>query len=89
MDERPSLVRRRQRRKEGTSEVDHLKDLAHRVTMKIEEGDVRGAVHLASSEDVLTEYKEIYHALQSKHPSAHPNSHIPSPSSDIQFKLRD
>ena len=74
----PPFSGRSRRRREGKGEVDHLNNLARRVTMKIEEGDLRGAVRLASSEDVLAEHnKETYRALQSRHPLAHSDSCIP------------
>ncbi len=54
--------------------------LAKRVSTKIEEGDIKGAIRLASSDDVLADFSdETYEALQSKHPLIHPDSHIPSP----------
>ena len=48
--------------------------------MRIEEGDFRGAIRLASSDDTLADFSDetyAYNALSSKHPPAHPNSQIP------------
>ena len=43
--------------------------LAHQVSRKIEDGDVRGAIRLARSEDTLAEFSdETFAALQAKHP---------------------
>ncbi len=59
-----------------------LESLTHQVSRKIEVGDVKGAIQLASTEDTLTEFSDnIVSALQSKHPSPHPNSSIPPPPS--------
>ncbi len=60
-----------------------LESLTHQVSRKIEAGDVKGAIQLANTENTLTEFSDnIVSALQSKHPSPHPNSSIPpSPSS--------
>ena len=45
-----------------------IDQLANRVSSKLEEGDYIGAVRIACSEDVITEYStEILEALTSKH----------------------
>ena len=50
---------------------------AARVLAKLEEGDFKGAVRLASSEDTLND--ATLEALKEKHPPPHPDSIIPSP----------
>ena len=52
--------------------------LASRVSLKLEEGDFRGAVRLACSEDTLADSNEAtFAALQQRHPPPHPASVIP------------
>ena len=71
----PSTVRRRKLRKPHNPD----EGLAKRVSTKIEEGDIKGAIRLASSDDALADFSdETYEALRSKHPPTHPDSHIPS-----------
>ena len=52
------------------------------VTRKIEAGKFKGAIKLASSEDMLADFDDAtaYSALLSKHPSPHSNTCIPSAS---------
>ena len=58
--------------------MDPMVQLAHTVATKIEEGDFRGAIRLASSDDTLADFNEdTFSALQAKHPLPHPNSQIP------------
>ena len=60
------------------SRQDPLRSLATRVTTKLEEGDYRGAVRLACSEDSIAVLdEETVAALQSKHPPPHPETCIP------------
>ncbi len=48
------------------------------MSVKLEEGDFRGAVRLASSDDTLAPMsEETYQALLERHPSPHANSVIP------------
>ena len=57
---------------------DPLKTLASRVSSKLEEGDFKGAVKLACSEDTIADMSiATLSALQQKHPSPHPDSCIP------------
>ena len=57
---------------------DPLEYLGHRVSAKLEEGDFKGAVRLACSEDTLADYNEAtFSALKQKHPSLAPGSIIP------------
>ena len=59
---------------------DPLRFLASRVSSKLEEGDFRGAVRLACSEDTVAEANDTtMAALSSKHPAPHPDSILPSP----------
>ena len=58
---------------------DPLKSLAIRVTTKLEEGDFKGAIRLACSEESIADQnEETLAALRSKHPQAHPSTHIPT-----------
>ena len=66
------------RRKKATKCPDPEEYLAGRVSAKIEEGDFRGAIRLASSDDSLADASdETYTALCAKHPAPHPDSKIP------------
>ena len=65
---------------------DPTKYLATRVSLKLEEGDFRGAVRLACSDDSLADMTETtYTALQQKHPAPHPQSSIPQPPERLSF----
>ena len=67
----PSLSKRK---KPG----DPLEGLARQVSRKIEDGDVRVAICLASSEDTLADFSDnTFTALQAKHPLPHPDCNIP------------
>ena len=51
--------------------------LAKRVSSKLEEGDYKGAVRIACSEDSIADITdETISALLDKHPAPHPESHI-------------
>ena len=55
--------------------------------MKLEEGDFRGAVCLACSEDSVAEASTATIAtLKSKHPTAHPDTILPSPPEEEALK---
>ena len=57
---------------------DPIKTLASRVSLKLEEGDFKGAVRLACSEDTIADMSDAtFSALQLKHPAPHPDSSIP------------
>ena len=58
-------------------------NLAARVSSKLEDSDIRGAIRLAASEDSLAPFSDVTaEALRSKHPSrANTNSPPPPPSS--------
>ena len=62
-----------------STKPDPIRSLAARVSAKLEEGDLKGAVRLASSDDTLAPINEsTFTALQEKHPLPHPDSVIPS-----------
>ena len=62
------------------SSHDPFNSLATRVAAKLEEGDYKGAVRLACSEDSIATFdEETMAALRSKHPPPHPHSQIPPP----------
>ena len=66
------------RTKQARKRPDPTSQLARRVTTKIEEGDFRGAIRLASSDDTLADFSDdTFDALQAKHPPPYPDSHIP------------
>ena len=59
---------------------DPLKNLTTRVAVKLEEGDFKGAVRIASSmESFAPNNAETLSAIRSKHPAPHPNSSIQPP----------
>ena len=58
--------------------MDPLSRLAARVAQKLEEGDFRGAVRIASSNDKVAPFCEAtFTKLQKKHPPAHQDTVIP------------
>ena len=62
------------------SQSDPLHSLATRVSTKLEEGDFRGAVRLACSEDAVAEHNDAtIAALRAKHPAPHPDTNFPLP----------
>ena len=59
---------------------DPLINLAKRVSTKLEEGDYKGAVRIACSDETIADINdETLSALKLKHPPAHPDSCFPSP----------
>ena len=59
---------------------DSLRSLAWRVTTKLEEGDFRGAVCTASSEDSIADITaEVISELDEKHPHKHLDSLVMQP----------
>jgi hypothetical protein len=53
----------------------NLESLSLSISGKLEEGDFKGAIRLACSEDTVAEYSEAnFKILQEKHPDAHPDS---------------
>jgi hypothetical protein len=71
VDTPPSAVVRQRER--GTS----LEGLAARISEKLEEGNFKGAIRLACSEDTVAVFTESnLEALQMKHPKRHSDSHI-------------
>ena len=62
---------------------DQLETLALRVATKLEEGNFKGAVRLACSEESIADMNDkTLAALQLKHPPPHPDSHLPPPPED-------
>ena len=65
-------------RKSSQNPPDQLKSLGQRVSVKLEEGDFKGAVRLVCSEDSIAERTEVnFSVLREKHPPPHPDSVIP------------
>ena len=61
---------------------------ATRISMKLKEGDYRGAVRLACNEDVFAEYNcHALDALRAKHLPAPPNSSIDAPTCDVPLSI--
>lgn len=78
-EEDPPAAKNQPKKRQSTSK-DPLESLGRRVSSKLEDGDFKGAVRLACSEDSLAERSEAtYSALKEKHPAAHPVSTIPPP----------
>ena len=62
--------------------------LAARVSAKLEEGDFRGAVRLASSDDTLVPINEAtFEALKAKHPPSHPQTALPPVNDNLQISI--
>ena len=60
--------------------------LAALVSTKLEEGDFKGAIHLASSGDTIVKYSEdSLSALRNKHLAPHADTHIPPPTIPFKF----
>jgi len=75
----PPPTRPRARKSRNTSQ-DSMESLRRRVSSKLEDGDFKGAVRLACSEDTLAESSETtLSALKLKHPSPPSESTIPPP----------
>ena len=74
----PEASRQRSVKQRRRPAQDPLDTLAVRVASKLEEGDFKGAVRLASSEDSVAELSDrTLQALKEKHPEPHPNSSPP------------
>ena len=57
-----------------------MESLRRRVSAKLEEGDFKGAMHLACSKDILADHSDAtFMALKDKHPSPRVDSSIPPP----------
>ena len=81
----PSQARGGRKRTRGSQDDPEI-DLAKRVAIKIEEGDFRGAIRLASSDDSLADFSDdTYAALCAKHPPASPDSRVPSQLPDVSL----
>ena len=77
------------RREQTKKRPDPMQLLARKISIKIEEGDFRGAIRLTSSDDILADFNDdTYNALIAKHPPAHPDSQTPpSPAVSVQEVL--
>ena len=76
-EEDPPTNTRTSRRGKGKAK-DPMEYLGRRVSEKLEEGDFKGAVHVACSEDSMADRSDAtFAALKEKHPSPHLNSSIP------------
>ena len=78
------------RREQTKKRPDPMQLLARKISIKIEEGDFRGAIRLTSSDDILADFNDdTYNALIiAKHPPAHPDSRTPpSPAVSVQEVL--
>ena len=74
----PEASRQRSFKQRRRPAQDPLKTLAVRVASKLDEGNFKGAVHLASSKDSVAELSDrTLQALKGKHPASHPNSSPP------------
>lgn len=63
-------------------------NLAARVSSKLEDGDIRGAIRLAASDDTMAPFDDLTAAaLRDKHP-ARAASHVPPPTPDKDRSLR-
>ena len=81
VDPPPNAGVRKNSRSRSSSKGDNLSSLAKRVAAKLEDGDFRGAVRLACSDDRLAPYNSAtLSALRDKHPSPPSDSAIlPTP----------
>ena len=81
----PQQISVKQRRRTAR---DPLETLAIRVASKLEEGDFKGAVRLASSEDSVAEPNDrTLQALKEKHPAPHPNYSPPPALPLLRYRL--
>lgn len=73
-------------RNNSTSSRPLLKWLSDRVSSKLEEGNYKGAVRLACSEDTMADHSDItLSALRLKHPPPHPESNMSNRISTIPY----
>ena len=64
----------------STTPRDPAKYLRKAISQKLGEGDFKGAIRLACSDDTLAEMNEdTFSALQAKHPPSYPSSSLPLP----------
>ena len=82
----PSSLFHKNRRRDASSD---LISLARRVSIKLEEGNINGAVRLATSEESIAEDDDsTISALRAKHPPAHSDTPFPPPAaSDLNVAL--
>lgn len=71
----PTRSRGRRNPRQPQKNMDPLVHLGRQVSRKIEVGDFKGAIRLASSDDTLADFDEsTYSTLKSKHPAPHPDT---------------
>ena len=82
----PSFLFHKSRRRDASSD---LISLARRVSIKLEEGNINGAVRLATSEDSIADDDDsTISALREMHPPAHSDTPFPQPAaSDLNVAL--
>lgn len=87
----PIPIPTRSRRKATShqqAEEDVLRSLGKKVASKLEEGDFKGAVRIACSEDKLAPFNSAtFAALQEKHPPPHPASVTPPPPNPLPVQV--
>ena len=67
------------RRFKPNRDINPLQSLATQVSSKLEEGDFKGAVRVAASDEVFAvENEDTLKSLREKHPKPHPDSVIPT-----------
>ena len=75
---------RSRQRGSQSSPQDILKSLASRVSVKLEQGDFKGAIRLACSDDMLADMSDAtFASIQQKHPTPHPDSVISPHTGDL------
>ena len=95
MEEQDPVIQRRRQLSRKTNqtviaEEKRLESLSKTVFEKLEEGDFKDAVRLASTDDRLAAYsKETLHALLSKHPTPPADSVIPPPLSPETWEVHE
>ena len=76
-EEADPIPLRKYKKRAGRAKEEELYSLGKRVSSKIEQGDFRGAVRIASSDDRLAPHSsETLSALQDKHPPQDPLAHM-------------
>ena len=67
------------------SRINSLQAISRRISTKLEEGDYKGAIRLACSQDTFAvPNTETMEALKSKHPPPHPASSSPTPPDGVE-----
>ena len=78
-----------QSRKQSSTRRSSCNELAARVSSKLEEGDIRGAIRLAASEDTIAPFDDVTaEALREKHPVRAPSDCLPTPPSKEEESIQ-